>query len=142
MYKRQTQYLARDPLEERAIIEQLYAASQGKTWIGFNTEAFDIKRIQARAHTLREPEKHLDLYVLLKSALHGKGFQKKTLQELELSLFHHSRTNDIAGREIGPAYREYLAGGSPDRLVRAVTHNREDIITLAALYAKAVLDKN
>lgn len=136
------QLLARDPLEEGAIIREFFDLTRKRPdWISFNGETFDESRLLARAkaHLLQgnPAEKHIDVYSLYRADAKKRKLQRVTLRELERVVFpDFKRQNHIEGRDIPAAYQDYIDNGDPLPLRNAINHNTYDLVTLAALYLK------
>lgn len=138
------QFLARDPLEEGTIIKAFFAQSERfPHWISFNGKTFDKTRLlrRAKAHLLsHDPcERHKDIYQTYFPIVKGKNLERQTLGEYERIFFpQFKRERHISGADIPAAYANYINGGNPEPVKDAITHNAYDLVTLTALYLKAV----
>ncbi|KUG20682.1 hypothetical protein ASZ90_009572 [hydrocarbon metagenome] len=55
---------------------------------------------------------------------------------LERGLFGIERSGDVPSQMVPEFYEAYLRSGNPGPLVPVVEHNRQDVITLARLFAR------
>jgi hypothetical protein len=134
-----TQFLARDPSEEQAIINAFFCEGKRKPcWISFNGPAFDHDRLYSRAelHQAKnvEPKNWFDVYSFYRKQTRGR-LTSNTLQELELVLFpKFKRKNHIKGKDIPKAYFNYVANGDPQPVKDSMDHNAKDIMSTVAYY--------
>jgi len=155
--------VARDYLEEGGVLyevlKSLRESKEGGDYALFtyNGASFDLPRIKARAISngicvngnqemgewLREG--HVDLYQVVRNVF-GNSLPDNKLPTLEQSVFGHQREEDIAGRSIPMAYknfvqkrgwggREYDEERSEAKMKKIIDHNTLDVWTMVALAA-------
>jgi hypothetical protein len=76
---------------------------------------------------------HLDLLHPVRR-LFGKRWGDCRLSTAERNLLGFRRTNDLPGSEAPEAWFAYLRAGYAEQLIKVVAHNRQDILSLAALH--------
>lgn len=141
------QYVAPTPLEERAMLDKFNTiATQRPYWISYNGASFDIPRLRKRGtqHQLKVmPGRHIDLLGFTRDILRKQRLKNCKLGTIERLYWpKHARLEDLPGHLIPGAYYNYHSrNGSPELLAKAIAHNAEDILTLAALYLKALREK-
>jgi len=57
------------------------------------------------------------------------------LGSLETAVLHITRTDDLPSAMVPEFYETYMRTGNPGPLIPIVEHNRQDIISLARLFA-------
>ena len=133
------QLLARDYAEEEAILRAfLEEAAVRTTWMSFNGKSFDLPSLKRRCAFFQlavgEPSEHLDLLYPARKLYRGV-LPNCRLQTLESRVFGRHRTHDLGGEEIPAAYHAFMRTGEPGDIMRILLHNREDLVTLARLWA-------
>ena len=144
-------------VEGRLVIEQLFlsdypgeAAFVGRfaeglgesaVLVSYNGKSFDWPLFRNRCVMTgrREPavQLHLDLLGTARRLwrpIHGSA----ALGELEGPVLGKERTEDVPGSEIPAVYFSYLEKGNDERLPLVMSHNAEDVASLAALFGKAL----
>lgn len=135
------QYLMRDYSDEPELIDRLANLMEDFDCVcTFNGRTFDMPLLEARftmcrmRHRWREME-NLDL-------LHPARRTWKLrlgscrLSHLEEKIFGLERTGDIPGSEVPQRYFDFLKTGNMSLLEDVISHNRQDIATLATLLVK------
>ncbi len=135
------QYLLRDVAEEPAALAAALAHLDGgnRALFTFNGKSFDLPYLQERAAYYGIPMDacgpHFDI-------LHFSRRQWKArlpdcrLTTLERSIFNHQRAEDVPSQMVPEFYDAYRRTGNPGPLIPIVEHNRQDVVTLARLYAR------
>ena len=140
------QYLARDFAEEEAVLRAFFdLAARKQHWVSFNGKSFDKSRLMFRARAkgiqVQPPKGHIDIYHLYREPARERGIKNPSLTEWERVRFPgFHRKDHIAGRDIPEAYRNYLKGGDPDPVRRAIDHNADDLRMLGVMYLEALAD--
>ncbi len=132
------QIFARDFTEERAALTHLADIAGTKRFlVSFNGKTFDVGLLSTRyiMNRLQSPFAalpHLDLlYPARRLIAHRlENCRLATLEERVLGLV---RLDDVPGSDIPQRYFDWLRGGDARPLRDVFTHNRLDIISLAAL---------
>jgi uncharacterized protein len=127
---------------ERALLDALTAhLGEAGAIVTFNGKTFDVPIIETRYlfHRLAFPLgglPHLDMLHTARRLWRGGG--SCALQALEQGLLGVSREDDVPGAEIPSRYLHYIRTGDARPLVPVLSHNRLDLLSLAALTARAV----
>ncbi|MDD1676551.1 MAG: ribonuclease H-like domain-containing protein, partial [Methanomicrobiales archaeon] len=132
------QYLLRDIKEEPAALAAvLESAGDRGAYVTYNGKCFDIPYMQERAVYYGMPLSgalpHYDLLHFARRGLRNRVPDCR-LTTLERHIFNHSRTDDVPSQLVPEFYATYLATGNPGPLVPVVSHNRQDIVSLAQLF--------
>jgi uncharacterized protein YprB with RNaseH-like and TPR domain len=139
-----------------ALEPALLAAVRGRldtcgTLVTYNGKTFDVPVLETRFLFNRQPAPfsecaHVDMLHAARRLWRGArplvsipGGQSEscTLAALERSLFGVQRTRDVPGFEIPSRYFAFLRSGDARPLDPVLEHNRLDIVSLAALTARA-----
>jgi len=137
---------------EREAIEYFFE-NLGKeaTLFTWNGTTFDIPRISDRARqrgvvangspavTFKDhiQGRHIDLYRLRKEFDLPKEKDYGKLQTIERVIFGYERRDDIHGRRIPEAYREWVYSRSnPQEVAKIIIHNIQDTVTPIAVMLK------
>jgi hypothetical protein len=132
------QYFMRDYHEEAALLrglaEELSAFDRIVT---FNGKMFDLPLLDARFRLNRSrfplgEAPHLDLLHPARRLWKAR-LESCRLQSLEAALMGLRRTGDIPGEEIPQVYFDWVRRRDARLLARVFEHNRQDIVSLAAL---------
>ncbi len=146
---RLTQFLARNPGEEKALLEQAWRyIYEAALLVSFNGKAFDWPTLRDR--TLRwfgldyprrfkrtgsttahgEPGElaHIDLLHLSRRLWRG-CLPDFRLQTLELAICQRRRVGDIPGQYIPWVYDQFVQRGRTDLIDRVLLHNALDLLT-------------
>jgi uncharacterized protein len=134
------QLFARDYAEERATLLALREMLGGKRFlVSFNGKAFDANLLAARFIMNRLPDPlaalpHLDL-LHPSRRLFSHRLADRRLGSLEIAILGFEREEDIPGSEIPQRYFDWLRRRDGRLMADVFTHNRLDILSLAALAA-------
>lgn len=134
------QYFARNPAEEPAYLAHLAALlDTASGLVSFNGKAFDIPLLRTRfilagldPGFVRLP--HLDLLHPARR-LWRQRLGSCTLQQLETHILQHQRsTADVPSWQIPDIWFRYANGeNNNDQIASVLTHNQEDIVSMAPL---------
>ena len=132
------QYFMRDYHEEGALLHAL-AEELGRfdQLVTFNGKMFDVPLLDARFRLNRgrfplAGAPHLDLLHPARRLWKAR-LESCRLQSLEAELMGLRRHGDIAGEEIPHVYFDWVRRRDARMLARVFEHNRQDIVSLAAL---------
>lgn len=124
---------------EAALLDRL-AASLGlaDSLVSFNGKSFDIPLLRARARLQGRADPlagrpHLDLLHALRRA-HGKQLPDCRLKTAETHLLSLARPHDPGGEFAPGVWREWLRTGQAGQLNEVLAHNRDDLLSMAALF--------
>jgi uncharacterized protein YprB with RNaseH-like and TPR domain len=132
------QYFMRDYHEEGALLHALEEDLGGSSSIvTYNGRAFDVPLLDTRFRLNRSrfalgEVPHLDLLHPARR-LWKERLESCRLQSLEVALMGLRRTGDIPGDEIPQVYFDWVRRRDARLLARVFEHNRQDIVSLAAL---------
>jgi len=136
------QFFMRDFHEERACLFLVHEAiSKADVLVSFNGKSFDVPILRSRAITARvggsfEHVLHVDLLYTARR-LWKHRLRSCTLSQIERYVVGHHRHGDVPGELVPQIYFDYLHSGNAGPLVGIFSHNRDDILSLVALAAKA-----
>jgi hypothetical protein len=137
------QYFMRDYNEEPALLEALARDLAGfERLVTFNGRQFDVPLLETRYRLDRgrfplAGALHLDLLHPARR-LWKLRLDSCRLQALESELLGVRRIGDVPGDEIPDIYFRYIRGRDAGALGRVLDHNFVDVVSLAALTARAV----
>ena len=142
------QLFMRHPGEEPALLTALaHLLRNCRSLVTFNGRSFDAPLLRGRYRyasrflpadvrmppALDSSAPHLDLLHPARR-LWRKRLGSCSLSNLERTVLSHLRTeDDVPGRLIPQMYADYLRNGDGRRMQRVFYHNREDIVSMAAL---------
>jgi uncharacterized protein YprB with RNaseH-like and TPR domain len=132
------QYFMRDYHEEAALLRALADDLRGfRHLVTFNGKMFDLPLLEARYRLNREPfplagAPHFDLLHPARRLWKAR-LESCRLQFLEGELMGLRRRADIPGELIPRVYFDWVRRRDARALVRVFRHNRDDIVSLAAL---------
>ena len=134
------QYLARSVEEEEAALTHLLPdlEAKGTALVTFNGQTFDLPYIRDRlAHhgipaDLDIP--HIDILHFARRRWKNT-FASCRLEALEAGVLGVTREDDIPGRMVPEFYKTYRRTKNPGPLLPIVEHNRQDVVSLARLFA-------
>lgn len=135
-----TQFLLTGFGGERAMLERLAPVVEGAAHlVTFNGKSFDMPLIRARARLAGVPlgadePAHLDLLHVTRRRLR-EGWADCRLRTAEEQALGFNRTDDLPGAEVPAAWQRWLQRRDPALLPKVLDHNREDLLSLAALLA-------
>jgi hypothetical protein len=132
------QYFMRDYHEEGALLVALAAELERfERLVTFNGKMFDVPLLDARFRLNRArfplaAAPHLDLLHPARRLWKAR-LESCRLQSLEAELMGLRRHGDIAGEDIPHVYFDWVRRRDARALARVFEHNRQDIVSLAAL---------
>ncbi|MDZ7361193.1 MAG: ribonuclease H-like domain-containing protein [candidate division KSB1 bacterium] len=135
------QYFLRQPSEEAAMLKQLRAAAeQSRGLITFNGKSFDIPLLRTRAVLNRftidfDRLPHFDVLHAARR-LWKDQFADCSLVGLESHILQIRRSRDIPSALIPQIFFDFLRYGDTAQLPEVFAHNRQDIVSMAALLAR------
>jgi uncharacterized protein YprB with RNaseH-like and TPR domain len=137
---------ADEPALLRAVSEELRTAG---ALVSFNGRAFDAPMLESRCLFHRfdwegGAHPHLDMLhparrfwrARSRWATPGEAAGECSLTALERRVFGIHRAGDIPGAEVPARYFEFVRTGDARPLVAVLDHNRQDLLSLAALTAR------
>lgn len=132
------QYLMRDYHEETAMLYDVYRLVQEfDALVSYNGKSFDWPLLKDRFTLSRfEPlRKHFIHFDLLYSArrLWREVLPDCSLHTVEAQVLDVAREKDIPGAEVPQRYFDYIRTKKGELLEEVIAHNRDDILSLAAL---------
>jgi len=135
------QYFLRGPYEEAAMLRQLQAlVAQSRGLVTFNGKSFDIPLLRTRTvlNRLRIDFERLPHFDVLHAArrLWKERYGDCSLGGLENSVLQLRRRYDIPGALIPQIYFDFLRYGEASQLPEVFSHNRQDIVSMAALMVR------
>lgn len=128
---------------ERAMLDNML------DWIGpdavlvsYNGKCFDMPLLESRRRLHRISDTfidhaHLDLMYTVRRAFR-RYWPDCRLQTAERRLLGFKRIDDLPGAEAPAAWQDWLRRGQPAALQRVVTHNEQDVVSLALLQQRLV----
>ncbi|OPZ42822.1 MAG: hypothetical protein BWY93_01625 [Euryarchaeota archaeon ADurb.BinA087] len=133
-----SQYLLRDISEEVPAISAVMDQLDGdRVLISYNGKAFDIPYLTGRAAFYGRPavigNPHYDLLHFSRRRWRGE-LPDCRLVTLEQRILRTGRGDDIPGAMVPEFYEAFMTTGNPGPLVPIVTHNRQDLVSLARLF--------
>jgi len=134
-----TQFLLRDPAEERAMLTALSQyMTDARAVVTYNGKSFDIPLLNNRylIHRLDSPFAGLDHIDLLHMArkIWKKKLVSKRLSAVETEILRVERTIDeVPGYLVPQVYFDYLKSGDARPLIGVLYHNEMDVLSLTAL---------
>ncbi|HEY3066881.1 MAG TPA: ribonuclease H-like domain-containing protein [Methylomirabilota bacterium] len=131
------QYFMRDFDDEAALLSALEPIIAGATaLVTFNGAGFDLPLLETRFILARRRSPavlpHLDLLAPSRR-IWGPWLDDCRLPTLEREVLGLLRENDIAGGLIPAVYFDFLRRRNPKSLPAVFSHNRHDVLSLAAL---------
>ncbi len=125
---------------ERALLETLgRAIGAHDCLVTFNGKSFDLPLLRARTRLANlawpdDAQHHLDLLHVTRRRLR-EGWADCRLRTAEENALGFARADDLPGAEVPAAWQRWLQRGDAAPLPRILDHNREDLLSLAALLA-------
>ncbi|MFQ5777993.1 MAG: ribonuclease H-like domain-containing protein [Terriglobia bacterium] len=135
------QFFLRDLAEEHTLLARLAPVLRAaRVLVTYNGRLFDAPVLETRFRLARMPAGldallHLDLLYPARR-LWKCRWGSAQLAVLERRLLGFERTEDVPGALIPQLYFTYLRGGDEQSLRVVFQHNRDDLLTLAALAAR------
>jgi hypothetical protein len=135
------QYFLRQPHEEAAMLKRLQTeVHDSNGLVTFNGKTFDIPLLRTRAvlHRLKVDFERLPHFDVLHAArrLWKDQIASCSLNGLESSILRLRRSQDIPGALIPQIYFDFLRHGEAAQLPEVFAHNRQDIVSMAALLVR------
>ena len=134
------QYLLRSVGEEQAALTAVLPTleEEGAALVTFNGRAFDLPYIRERLACYGIPAgpavPHFDVLHFARRRW-GNSLATCRLSALETEVLGVSREIDVPGWMVPEFYDAYRRTGSPGPLLPVVEHNRQDVVSLARLFA-------
>lgn len=134
------QHLPRSIKEERAALTAILPDLEAEraALVTFNGRAFDLPYIRDRLARHGVPAAldlpHFDVLQFARRCWGGR-LSSCRLGSLETAVLNITRTDDLPGAMVPEFYETYMRTGNPGPLIPIVEHNRQDIISLARLFA-------
>lgn len=134
------QYLLRSVAEEEAALTAVLPdlEAEGTALVTFNGRAFDLPYIRERLAYYGIPADlgmpHFDVLPFARRRWRD-SIATCRLGALETGILGIARENDVPGRMVPEFYDAYQRTGNPGPLVPVVEHNRQDLVSLARLFA-------
>ncbi len=132
-----SQILARNPIEERALLsETISRLKQATIIVSFNGRSFDLPYLKGRMRFQGLNDQvaafHFDL---LRQARKNYRSQLPNcrLLTIERYLFNQERLDDLPGSEVAEYYQRYLETEERGYLTPILEHNACDLLTMAKL---------
>ena len=133
------QFVLARPGAEAAMLARLAAGFAPQTMLAsYNGKSYDLPLLATRFRLARLPDPcagraHADLLHAARRALRGQvpDFRLKTVEE---AVLRHRRRDDLPGSEAPAAWRALLREGRWEPLAGVLRHNRDDLVSLAALF--------
>ena len=142
------QFLLTSYASERALLAAVADFFEGVDLIvTYNGKTFDVPVMETRwlFHRLQMPLDGVPHFDMLHPARRLWRARADTVDEggcrlstLERALFGVTRVGDVPGSEIPGRYFRFLRSGDPRPLEPVLEHNRLDLVSLAAVMARAV----
>jgi hypothetical protein len=135
------QYFLRQPHEEAVMLKRLQTdVNDSNGLVTFNGKTFDIPLLRTRAvlHRLKVDFERLPHFDVLHAArrLWKDQLESCSLNGLESSILRLRRSQDIPGALIPQIYFDFLRHGEASQLPEVFAHNRQDIVSMAALLVR------
>ena len=136
------QLFMRDYREEPAMLRDLAETiARYEVLVSYNGKSFDVPLLETRFVLARQPfsfegRLHFDLLHPARSLWKAR-FESCRLSELESTLLGLEREMDVPGHLIPDIYFRYVRTRDASRLPYVFEHNRDDILSLAALTVSA-----
>jgi uncharacterized protein YprB with RNaseH-like and TPR domain len=133
-----SQYLLRSIDEELPALSAVHdMLDHERVIVSFNGKTFDIPYLMERSAYYGRPVRignpHYDLLHFSRRQWKGR-FPDCRLVTLERNLFNIDRHDDIPSAMVPEFYEAFLISGNPGPLVPIITHNRQDLVSLARLF--------
>jgi uncharacterized protein YprB with RNaseH-like and TPR domain len=140
-----SQFLLPGYAAERAMLHAVNAHLQeAAVVVTFNGRTFDVPVMEMRGELHRVPQDvcalpHLDMLPAARRLWRtgDAGERSCRLTHLEEAVLGYGRVGDVPGFEIPGRYFAFVRGGGADLLEPVLQHNRLDLLSLAALTARA-----
>ena len=134
-----TQFLLTEFSAEAALLSAFAAClSADDRLVSYNGKSYDLPLLTSRFRMQALPQAfadlpHLDLLHPVRR-LFGKRWDDCRLLSVEQQLLGFARVDDLPGSEAPAAWFSYVRAGQAGLLVKVVTHNQQDIVSLAVAH--------
>ena len=139
------QFLMTTFAAEAALIAAVHAlVSAGRCLVSYNGKSFDAPLVRARALLQRAPDpfaglEHVDLLHAVRRR-YPPRWPDCRLRTAEARALGFARVDDLDGSLVPEAFRRFVRFGDAGPLPRILQHNRDDLVSLAALLAPLARD--
>ncbi|WP_313890949.1 ribonuclease H-like domain-containing protein [Psychrobacillus sp.] len=138
-----TQHVLADPGQEAAFLFATDFWRVSQTMLTYNGKSFDLPQLESRwtmnRKTIPPLKQHRQIDLMHSSKRVWKGdMERFKLKQVEEEKLAFVRKNDIPGHLAPIIYFDALKHGNPTNLMKILTHNEWDILSLAALYILTV----
>ncbi len=110
--------------------------------VSYNGRAYDLPLLRSRCVMNRiqppSPSLHIDLLYTARRLWRSR-FGGASLSLLEKEVLGRERIGDVAGAAIPGIWFSFLERGEHESMAAVVSHNADDVVSLAALLARAAL---
>jgi len=134
------QYLLTGFAGEAALHAEIRGAAAARSClVTYNGKSFDAPLVRARCRLVRAPDPFADLSHV--DLLHGtrrrfaRSWPDCRLRTAEARALEFARVDDLPGSLVPEAFRRFMRFGDATPLPGILEHNRNDLLTLAALLA-------
>jgi len=135
------QFFLEDPASELTFLANVDESIQShKCLVSYNGKSFDLPMLRTRMILNRLPynslaKPHLDLLHFARS-LWKLRLESRKLSDIEKDIlaFHRSK-DEVPGWLVPQLYQDYLSTGNASPLEGVFYHNRNDVVSLAALFS-------
>ena len=137
---RVVQWLARDYVEERAILVHMAEWIRGRdSWVSFNGKSFDEPFVRDRStiHRVRldRNRQHLDLLHAARRKWRGE-LPNCRLETLEHHILDRRRVGDVPSSDVPDLFHYFFKTGNAGPLRPVLEHNQIDLISCVELYVR------
>jgi uncharacterized protein YprB with RNaseH-like and TPR domain len=137
------QFFLNGPGGEHALLDALGRIfDSASLLVTYNGRTFDVPVMETRwaYHRQESPADALPHFDVLPAArrLWGGTAEGCALTALERSVLRFHRLNDVPGLEIPSRYFQFLRTGDPSVIEGVLEHNRYDVLSTAAVMARAL----
>ena len=135
------QFFLEDPASELIFLANIDELIQGhKCLVSYNGKSFDLPMLKSRMVLNRLPnvnlsKPHLDLLHFSRS-LWKLRLESRRLSDIEKDILAFQRSEDeVPGWFVPQLYQDYLSNGDASPLEGVFYHNKNDVVSLAALFS-------
>lgn len=136
------QYVLADPSHEAAFLFESKLWQRGKTIVTYNGKSFDWPQLEMRWTFHRDVLPQLPKPAHVDLMHSAKRIWKSDIDSMKLSAIEREklgfqRLGDIPGYLAPVIYLDAVRSGETDALMKVLTHNEYDLLSLVTLYTKA-----